>query len=569
MLDELTKSGLFPEHRDERLELQKLNPLELRATALENQIPLHHIGRALFHLNQRRGFKSNRKDKSEEVSTGKVSQSSRNLLQQMELIGGELSEDAYKNLSKEDKKAARMKETQDRLAAFEKLNKLSNLSYGSYLWERQKRGLPTRARPNSDTKLYEVYPTRELLEDEFHKIWNAQAVFYPDQLTDEVRDRLFSVIFTQRKLKSQPMGKCTYFPNEDRAHRAMPSFQRFRILQEVNLLTWSTSFGVEKLVEFPDDRNFIVQQLERPSIKTSPTDRNATVSFKTIRNALKKRGTMLEYCEFNLESESRKNLIGNQTTNVMQHEDCVGSKWHDWPLNKQDKFVSIILDDKSDEDVRAKLSSEFGLDEISAENCLRARLVDGTAQISLRAARALTDVMDKEFLIHSEAVERVSESDSCFKNPYTSRKVGELEPNLPYYGQAIQGHIVPGTKKEQDEQSRVGMVSNPTVHIALNQLRLVINELILRYGHPDSIAIELARNLPVGKKGRDKIKKEQLQNQKDNEKFNEKLEELGQETNRANRLKLNCGNNKRRFASLQVNTSDVPNCSMAKLKLNT
>ena len=83
LLVELTKAGLFPNDNDERYRLQKLNPLEIRASALTEKIPLHHLGRALFHINQRRGFKSNRKDTSKEVTTGKVSHSSRKLLEQM------------------------------------------------------------------------------------------------------------------------------------------------------------------------------------------------------------------------------------------------------------------------------------------------------------------------------------------------------------------------------------------------------------------------------------------------------------------------------------------------------
>ena len=537
LLDELTKLGLFPENEDERLELQKLNPLELRATALKCQLPLHHIGRALFHLNQRRGFKSNRSDRSEEVSTGKVSQSARNLLEQMKLIGRKLDKESYKNLSRDDKKTVRKKEAQDRLSAFEDLKKKSNLSYGSFLWERQTQGLPTRARPNSDTDLFDLYPTRELLEDEFHKIWKAQAEFYPEELQNETRDRIFNVIFTQRELKPQPIGKCSYYPQENRTHRAMPSFQRFRILQQVNHLSWGSDDGLVRLTDFPQDRDLVIEFLERTSNK------NAKVSFNFIRKELKKRTTMIGDCEFNFESESRENMEGNLTSNIMQHEDYVGFKWHDWSLEKQDEFVSVILDERlSDSDVVKLLIDEYELDRYSAENCMNANLVKGTAQISLHTARQLAHVMKNELLIQSKAVEYLAQRDSNFVNPYTSRKNGELLPQLPYYGTAVQGHIIPGNADEEDEQSRIGMVSNPTVHIAMNQLRLVVNELIRRFGHPESIAIELARDLPVGEIGRKKIEKEQLRNRQQNEELDQTLVEFSQIRNRENRLRVKLWN---------------------------
>lgn len=538
LLDELTKCGLFPEDSNERAKLQKLNPLKLRAMALETELPLHHIGRALFHLNQRRGFKSNRKDKSEEVITGKISQSSRNLLEQMNLIEDQDDIETDQKLSSAEKKAAREKSATDRLNALERLKERKNLTFGSFLWDRHQKGLPTRARPHSDGKLYDVYPTRELLEDEFHKIWDAQANFHPAQLSDALRHRLFHVIFDQRKPKAQPLGKCVYFPDEDRVHRAMPSFQRYRICQEVNNLEWRYGIDRIRLIDDQLDRNCVIEMLEQKPVKNNP-HKYTLVSFNAIRKELKRREAMIENCEFNLESEKRKGIDGNQTSIVMRHEDYVGPEWHSWSLDKQDKFISIILDDQlDDQKVCDKLISEFGLSPISAEMCKNAKLVDGTANISIRAARILTEIMFQDMLIQSHAVEKAQKLDPNFRNPYTSRRHGKLENHLPYYGEAVQGHIIPGTGNEDDHQAQIGMVSNPTVHIAMNQLRLVVNELIRRFGNPDSISIELARDLPVGKEGRAEITRGQAKNQERNEDYNNTLDEYGQEKNRDNRLRI-------------------------------
>ena len=45
---------------------------------------------------------------------------------------------------------------------------------------------------------------------------------------------------------------------------------------------------------------------------------------------------------------------------------------------------------------------------------------------------------------------------------------------------------------------RFWRIPNPTVHIALNQLRLVVNDIFRRHGKPDSAVVELARDLPLG-----------------------------------------------------------------------
>jgi len=57
----MIKIGLMPENKDERKKLELENPYELRNNALNEILLPYHIGRALFHLSQRRGFQSNRK----------------------------------------------------------------------------------------------------------------------------------------------------------------------------------------------------------------------------------------------------------------------------------------------------------------------------------------------------------------------------------------------------------------------------------------------------------------------------------------------------------------------------
>src|SRR6185437_5021873 len=61
LMDALIRHGLMPAVEGERKRLQEADPYELRARGLDEALTLHELGRALFHLDQRRGFKSNRK----------------------------------------------------------------------------------------------------------------------------------------------------------------------------------------------------------------------------------------------------------------------------------------------------------------------------------------------------------------------------------------------------------------------------------------------------------------------------------------------------------------------------
>ena len=563
LLDKLTEAELFPKDKDTkaRHKLQTLDPLKLRARALTEKLAPHEIGRALFHLNQRRGFKSNRKDKNKETTSGMVSNSVTALLRAMTLMEEGYSAEALKNLSKEDRKSVREQEGRQRKEALEKLGQQHHRTFGSFLWERRDQGKPTRARPHSDGKLYDVYPTREMLEHEFDTIWMVQAKHHPELLTEKNRKQIRKVIFTQRPLKPQKVGKCMYLPNEDRIFRAMPSFQRYRIYQEVNNLEWTTSRHKNMLTGHPEARNEIVDMLERPK------NQKGEVTFGTMKKVLKKRDLAEGNFQFNLETLKRKALDGNLTSNLMQDESRVGPQWHGWTLEEQDDFIDVILngtpeqqrkyneekekgikasrDDPQDDDkeVQDYLMRTYNLSDISAERCMDAPLVEYTASLSKQAARLLLVKMRDDMLRQTDAVQEVAKETSNFVNPYKRSGENTLLDYLPYYGEAFQDgrHIILGDRRPEDRDDDFkfyGGVTNPTVHIALNQIRHVVNELIHRYGRPTSIAIELGRELPEGKDYRVGFDNAQAVNQERNRQWNDILRDEDQETTRDNRLLL-------------------------------
>ena len=160
----------------------------LRAKALHEPLGPLEIGRALFHLAQRRGSASNRKDcGASEEERGNVTKAIGELAQ--ELAGRTLAE------------------------------------YFSTLDPHQ-----CRARQR--------YTHRSMYLDEFGRIWTAQQIHHPDLLTETARKMLSDAMFFQRPLKDQKdlIGECKILPGEKRARAWHPLAQRFRILQQVNNL---------------------------------------------------------------------------------------------------------------------------------------------------------------------------------------------------------------------------------------------------------------------------------------------------------------------------------------------
>ena len=79
---------------------------------------------------------------------------------------------------------------------------------------------------------------------------------------------------------------------------------------------------------------------------------------------------------------------------------------------------------------------------------------------------------------------------------------------------------------ESNPEKRYGKISNPTVHVALNQTRIIVNNLIKVYGKPSQIAVELSRDLKNSVEKRAEIARMQNTRAKQNVILNEKISEL-------------------------------------------
>jgi CRISPR-associated endonuclease Csn1 len=196
LLNALTRLELMPADEDARRQVALLEPYGLRADALSRRLAPHEFGRVLFHLNQHRGFKSNRKiDKAGDNESGLIRDAARDL---------------RANLVKEGHK-----------------------TLGSYLAARHAKREEVRVRlaGAGKTAAYPFYPLREMVEAEFDAIWEAQAGHL--QLNEDARAQVRAIIFHQRPLKEPTLGRCWLEPEESRAYRAMPCSQAYRIAQDL------------------------------------------------------------------------------------------------------------------------------------------------------------------------------------------------------------------------------------------------------------------------------------------------------------------------------------------------
>jgi len=475
MMNYLTRYGFFPSNEDDRKKLEILDPYELRSRGLTKALTPGEFARALFHINQRRGFKSNRKtDKKENDSS------------------------ALKNAIKGLKLAIQTDGCQ---------------TVGEWLYKRHTSGQTVRARyrqtpikqENGKIKInksYDLYIDRGMIEAEFDALWHVQSNYNPALFSELVRADLKDCLLHQRPLKPVRPGRCTLMPDEERAPLALPSVQQFRIYQEVNNLR---ILG-EGLSEGPltlDQRNNLVEALEANSKRT----------FTQIKRLLDLSGTV----QFNFEDPKRQELKGNTTNAILSKTDHFGLEWFNFTLDRQDEIVEKLIDEENETRLIAWLQNEFNLPEDRAEKIANTSLPEGYGSLGVKALKRILPELKKSVITFDKAV--ISAGFEHHSN-ISHASTGEILPSLPYYGEYLQRHVGFGTGVPEDHpEKRFGKIANPTVHIGLNQIRVVVNSLLKRYGHPSEVIVELARDLKQSQLQRKEDNLRQAENQRRNERF--------------------------------------------------
>ena len=508
LLHLMKKHGVFP--KESAKNLQGLNPYELRAKGLDNKLPIHHFGRALFHINQRRGFKSNRKS-SIEKEAGVIDKS----------IG----------------------------ASKELMQKQGARTYGEFLWHRFQKMEVERKKPGSQQENwilarkpigagakdnYAVYAKRNMLEHEFNQLWDKQAEFHDILKDPKLKNTFFEAIFKQRPLKKPVVGKCELIPEEERISKALPSFQRFRILKELNSLKYVDNQGKDFFIaQMEGGREFLDRIIKEQFLKKKK------VTFSALEKEFKKFFPQLEdsFSCFNLDSFNRDDLEGDLTGCVLKK---IIPDWFSWPLDTQDQFVDWLEGNKLQADVeKNKCMREDeeilkDLQELNKQESLN--LSDKQLRDSLSASSRLPSNHGKyskkaigqilPFLEEGES--EYSAVKSAFPDYGVQNQNEVLQDKLPPYHQILKSHCVPMKSKVGQEENRI---PNPTVHIAFNQLRLLVNDIIRIYGKPIQVVIETARDLPLGKVGKSKLEKQQKDNKTRNDKAREAITEFENQNN--------------------------------------
>lgn len=474
MMRLLIQHGFFATDAAQRRAMELVNPYSLRAKGLDEALKPEEFARALFHINQRRGFKSNRKTDKKDNDSGALKIAISSLRRSMADEGCR--------------------------------------TVGEWLAKRDATGQTVRARYRQTPivvdgkkridKRYDLYIDRAMIEQEIDRLWARQSELNPNLFNEVARADLKDALLHQRRLRPVKPGRCTLIPDEMRAPLALPSTQRARLYQEVNHL--------RVLQAGQPDRALTLS--ERDTLAAA-LDRHSKRSFTQIKKLLGLGGTV----QFNFEDPKRQELKGNVTNAILSDKRGFGDAWWSFGEDQQDAIVAQLIGEESESVLVRWLVAETGIDEARAEVIAGFGLPEGYGSLSVAALARLLPVLRAEVINYDKAVQAAGFDHHSHISPSAS---GEILPALPYYGEALQRHVGFGTGAPEDSpEKRWGRIANPTVHIGLNQVRAVVNALINRYGHPSEVIVELARDLKQSQEQRQEDNEQQAKNQRRNERL--------------------------------------------------
>lgn len=491
------------------IKLPKLDLWRIRNSAVTEKLSLQEIGRVLLHLNQKRGYKSSRSEA---------------------------------NLDKKDTEY--VKEVKNR---YEKLHE-SGLTIGQKFYLELSKDEHYRIKE-------QVFP-RDAYVEEFNSIMRNQQKSYSEILTDELITKIKDeIIYYQRKLKSQKglVSVCEFegfwtklqsngkekelFVGPKVAPKSSPLFQVCKIWETINNITLKRKTG--EVIEISlDKKNELFDYL----------DSHEKLPYTELLKIL---GLRKDDVYGN--KQLANGLQGNKTKSVIMN--CF-----ERPSDYKNLFSFEMIIKVYDEE-------GFLVDKETGEVIYSKKKKQITPQIetepfyklwhtvySISDKEECKNALIKKFGITEEIATKLSSLDFT-KQGFGNKSHRAMRKILPYlmegdkYNDACSytgyNHSASLTKQENYERKLLDKLKpieknslrQPVVEKILNQMVNVVNATIDKYGKPDEIRIELARELKQSRDERNETFKSMNERERENKEIEKRLAEYGLRATRNNIIK--------------------------------
>ncbi len=485
--------------------LKSKSPYKIRFDALNEKLENQNfVGRAILHIAKHRGagFVSAAQEMEEEVLD--AGEKSKKKQTAYELLASHLKETNSRTIGEFFWKRILESYEKDENGEHPKV-KLRTV--------RQKSGMVDYALP------------RYLVKDEFKQIWDKQAEYFPQMQKAGLKQEIYDILFYERPAAPYATGKCIYFRNEDRLLKAHPLSELRRIYEEVNNI---------RILSDTNKRPLTLE--ERDKIVNELLLRGENAGSKSIKKLLKLSAQQKISIDGDKDKPIKAYLYSRPEfaeieyiKNLSEAEFAEFIEFLANPVNPDDKNGRLYNEDE----LIARLKVILKIDDEKKISDLLIKLPKGRGMLGVSATKIILEKLKENVVSHREITDKLAKEDPRFmaEEEIARQNQGKCF-ELPYYGEILQTDtqplpplVIKNNKSLKPEEIKWGKMANPAVHMILNQIRLVVNEIVRIYGRPYDIHVELGRDVGMSA-GR---QKQFETSQKANEKLNEEAKKYLQD----------------------------------------
>jgi CRISPR-associated endonuclease Csn1 len=337
---------------------------------------------------------------------------------------------------------------------------------------------------------YERFVTRDLLREEVRKIFDCQRRLGNGKATKDLEMAYNEIAFFQRPLQSSEhlVGLCALIEGEKRAPKFSYTAELFILWSKLNNARVKTVNGDERPMT-QDEKNRLADLAHK---------NKGGVTYRQVRKEL----GLTENERFNIsyrkikdedndwekvrDTNEKADFVKLSGYHALKSALDTGSDadWRRWVAVDRDKLDDIarILSFYEDPKQIETMLSDLGLDVRQIQNLSVITNFNKTVDLSLKAIHDILPYM-QDGLAYDKACEEAGYNHSRKEN----KGLGEIPP--------------------------FDDIRNPVVNRAMAQARKVINACIREHGMPETIIVELARDVGRPFKERKDIEREQKKNQ--------------------------------------------------------
>ncbi|MFN8276422.1 MAG: type II CRISPR RNA-guided endonuclease Cas9 [Chitinophagales bacterium] len=474
-----------------------LSLYKLRAEAVQKQITLQEIGRILWLLNQKRGYKSLRG--TDVASDGKLTEYETKINERAAILAAD------------------------------------GITIGQYFYNQLK--------DNRYARLKEQIFPRVCYIHEFNAILSQQKQYYPDVITEDWIEKVREeIVYYQRPLKSQkhlvkicPFEGYELKTSEGKkiligpkvAPRSSPLFQLCRLWESINAISIEDKYGQKRFIS-KEEKEQIFDWLNRGNhLKQTDLMKilglkkgqfvfdelirkkglNANITVAKIKQVIGDNPAYQEWLRFSLTTET---FLQNKETGEIGTK--ISSNYEKEPLYKLWHLLYSI----GDADILMdNLVNKLNFDRVTAQRLIK---IDFKSEgYSNKSAKNISKILPflMEGRVYSMAMSAIGQNHSDSKTLLEA----EAQPIL-----------------DKLEIIKRNSLRQPVVEKILNQLVHVVNGILDHpdLGHPDEIKIELARDLRQSKEERNNTYSRNNLRDREAKQIAKKLEEHGIKASKRN-----------------------------------